>query len=99
MMPSRLPLASVPRCTQNKRSAASALRPRALTLPAFLPASSRPHRVARVDVLLVQAALALGEAAAHDVLDLGGQLLLHVALQAPQQEGPQHAVQARLGGK
>lgn len=44
-------------------------------------------------VVLVQRALALGEAAAHHVLMLARQLLLHLALQPPQQEWPQHAVQ------
>ena len=44
-------------------------------------------------VVLVQRALALGQAALDDVLVLAGQLLLHIPLQPPQQEGPQHAVQ------
>lgn len=44
-------------------------------------------------VVLIQGALALGQAAAHDVLVLARQLLLHLALQPPQQERPQHAMQ------
>jgi hypothetical protein len=38
--------------------------------------------------------LALGKAAGHDVLDLAGQLLLDVLLEASQEEGAQHSVQS-----
>ena len=43
--------------------------------------------------VVVEEALPLGEAAVDGVLVLLGQLLLHLVLQPPQQEGPQHLVQ------
>lgn len=52
----------------------------------------RARGIAARHVVLVKRALALAEPAAHHVLVLARQLLLHVAFQAPQQEGPQDAV-------
>jgi len=46
-----------------------------------------------VDVLVVEVALAPRETALDDVLDLLGQLLLHVPLEPPQHERPQDVLQ------
>ena len=44
----------------------------------------------QVDVFVVEQSLPSGEVALDDVLDLLGQLLLHVLLHSAQQEGPQN---------
>jgi len=43
--------------------------------------------------VIVEEPLSLGEAAAHHVLVFLGHLLLHVDLDPPEQEGPQHLVE------